>query len=193
MMNFLSRLFLESAWQLGVFSFLLFAAVLLIRSRLESQALRRRLLPFTFLLIAVLFIIQTIVVTERERILDRLDLFVQAIETPSPGALAAIIAANYESEGMDRAAFLDALDRWLAHIDVYDTRYRRRDVDIHGDTAQMTLGAGATVHRDGGAGEMHVGRWRIDWVREQDEWRIRAIRVELIDAMPIEQMRPYLP
>ncbi len=193
MINFLTSLFLESTWKLGLFSFLLFAIVLLLRPRLESQTLRRRLLPVTILFIMVLFAVQTLVVTQRERILDRLDAFIQAVETPNSNVLAASIASNYASEGLDRDSFLRALDHWLRTIDVYDTRYRRRDVVVDGDRAEMTLGVSATVKRDGSTGESHVGRWRIEWTRTNDEWRISAIRIEMIDTMPIEQMRPYLP
>ncbi|MCB9853262.1 MAG: nuclear transport factor 2 family protein [Phycisphaerales bacterium] len=192
-MDFLSSLFLETPWQLGIFSFLLFAFVLLYRKRMQSEAWRRRSLPLALMVIVDLFVLQTAVVTERERILDRLDQFVAAIEAPNGAALAGLIATDYASEGFDRDAFIEALDRWLAQIDVHDTRYRRRDVDVDGATAEMTLGASATVHRNGGTGEQHWGRWKISWVKETGEWRIRAIRIEMLDAMDVDQMRSYLP
>lgn len=192
-MGFLSSLFLESPWQLGIFSFLLFAVVLLSRKRIQSEAWRRRALPLALFVIVVLFILQSAIVTERERILDRLDQFVGAIETPNATTLAGLIASDYDSEGFDRDEFIAALDRWLAQIDVHDTRYRRRDVDVQGSTAEMTLGASATVHRNGGTGEQHWGRWKIDWVKEDVEWRIRAIRIEMLDTLNVDQMRSYLP
>lgn len=192
-MDFLTSLFFESPVKLGIFSFVLFAVVLLARTRMRSEAWRSRSLPITLLVIVLLFTLQMAIETRRERVLARLDAFVQAIETPNPTAMKNLIASTYDSEGFDKAAFLEALDRWLEQIDVFDARYRRRDVEVHGDTADMTLGATATVVRNGGTGESHWGRWKIKWVEELGEWRIQSIRVEMIDAIPIEQMRPHLP
>lgn len=192
-MEFLKNLFFESPVKLGIFSFLLFAIVLFARQRMQSPAWRGRILPLTLFLILSLFVVQAWVVTERERILDRLDKFVGAIEMPNRTILASLIASGYDAEGLDKNGFLDALDNWLKRIDVYDSFYRRRDVDIHGDLANMTLGAGATVIRNGGTGESHWGVWEFDWVKENGEWRIRAIRIEMIDGMPVDRMRPLLP
>lgn len=189
----MQSLFFESPIKLGIFSFLLFAVVLLARTRMQSPAWRNRSLPITLLVILLLFVVQKVVVTQRERVLDRLDAFVQAIETPNATAQSNLIASDYQSEGYDKSEFLDALDRWLKRIDVYDTRYRRRDVDVSGDTAEMTLGAMATVVRNGSTGQTHFGTWHITWVRENGEWRILAIQVEVIDGRPVKQLRPYLP
>ncbi|MCA9255083.1 MAG: hypothetical protein KDA33_05570 [Phycisphaerales bacterium] len=192
-MDFLSIVFLESPWRLAIFSFLLFAVVLLTRMRVRSERWRRLSLPLTLLLIVAMFVIQKVVVTQRERILQRLDDFVAALEAPDSDALADVISLNYDSEGFDRDGFLDALERWLNQIDVHDTRYRRRDVTVNGHNAELILGAMATVHHNGGTGEDHWGRWRMGWVEEGGKWRIRSIRIEMLDAMEINQMRNHLP
>lgn len=193
MIDFLSRLFLESPWRLGVFSFLLFGAVLFARLRFESQRARDWALPGTLLLILLLFVLQTAIETDREEVLARLDGFVTAIEAPDIAALGEFIADDYAAEEFDRAAFLEALAHWLTVIDVEATRYRRRDVTVTGDTAVLQLGAMATVRRNHGAAETHFGAWTIEWTRTGGLWRIQAIQMEMIDGQPISRMRPHLP
>ncbi|HPF39152.1 MAG TPA: hypothetical protein P5081_02560 [Phycisphaerae bacterium] len=192
-MDFISGIFLESPWRLAIVSFLLFAVVLLTRMRVASERWRRWSLPMTLLLIVAMFVTQSVVVTQRERILQRLDEFVAALEAPDTDAIADMISLNYDSEGFDRDEFLGALERWLKQIDVHDTRCRRRDVTVDGHNAELILGAMATVHRNGGTGQDHWGRWRMGWVEEGGTWRIRSIRIEMFDAMEISQMRGFLP
>lgn len=192
MTDFLTSLFLESPWRLGIFSFLLFAVVLFARLRIESQRVRDWSLPATLLAIVLLFIIQSAVETDRERIIARLSGFVAAIEKPDIDALGGYISMSYDAEDLDRDEFLESLESWLKHIDIQGTRYRRRDVTIDGVAAELKLGAMATVFRNGSTGETHFGTWTIDWALESGEWKIRSIQIEMIDGQPISDMRRQL-
>jgi hypothetical protein len=71
---------------------------------------------------------------------------------------------------------------------IYDTRYRRRDVVVNGTLADMVLGARATVSVDGGVGQMHWGRWRLQWTRDGDAWKIVDLRPEMIDGMEFSSL-----
>ncbi|HVP10258.1 MAG TPA: nuclear transport factor 2 family protein [Phycisphaerae bacterium] len=192
-MDFLQRLFLESPLYLAAFSFLLLAAVLFARRWLTGAAARWSL-PAVLGLIAILFIVQQTVVTERKRIQATLDEFVAAIAAQDMNGVATTIGEGYDSDNMDREMIIEFIRTSLESINVYDTRFSRRDVTVDGDRADMIIVAWATVRIRGGAGEYHQGQWRIAWVREGGEWKITALRPLVIDTAPITgmyQLRPY--
>ncbi|MBK8268484.1 MAG: hypothetical protein IPK83_09365 [Planctomycetes bacterium] len=112
-MEFISRVFFESPVWLGIFSFIAFAVVLFWRRRLESQSARRRAIPMTLGAIALLFLIEIVVETQREKILDRLDQFVTAIVKEQSTDAEEIISIAYNSEDVGRDAFVDSLRDWF--------------------------------------------------------------------------------
>lgn len=194
-MDFLQSILFESPIWLGVFSFLMFAAVLFARRRLTDKS-RAYALPGTLLLTVLLFLLQWLVVTERERILESLDAFVAGLESENEPAWSRVVGEGYRGEGMDRNDVLAYIESALDSVDVYDTRTRRRDVQIDGDSAEMILVAMATVKIGGGVGEFHVARWKIGWGREPDGWKIVSLRPEKIDTIPIRslgELRGHIP
>ncbi len=194
-MDFLQLVFLESPFRLAVLCFLLLAAVLLLRRRWTGP-MRRHALPAVLVCILVLFTVQSAVVTQRERILSACDDFVEAISREHLGHIAAAIGEGFESEGMDRPAIIKYLSACLEGVDVFDTRFRRRDITITGDKAEMLIVALATVRLGGGAGEYHTGRWRLGWALEDGEWKITSLRVEAIDGVPLDslyRLKSYVP
>lgn len=187
-MEFLQLVLLESPVRLAILCFLLLAAILLLRRRWTGSA-RRYSLPILLACIITLFVIQRIIVTQRERILIACDGFVEAISREDPGRIAAAIGEGFETEGFDRAAILDYLKSALEGVDVFDTRFRRRDVTVTGNRAEMLLAATATVRIRGGAGEYHTCRWRLGWALERGEWKIAALRPEMIDTVPVDSLQ----
>jgi hypothetical protein len=194
-MDFLQRLFFESPVYLAVFSFVLFAVVLFTRRRMNGAAARYSL-PGVVLLIVAMFSMQQAVETQRERIFRVLDEFITAIASQNISAAGRAIGEGYNSEEMNRKGIIEFIGSALESIKVYDTRIRQRDVTIDGDRAEMQLAAWATVSIRGGAGEYHMGKWRIGWAVEGGEWKIVSLRPEMIDAIPMEGMgrlRMYVP
>jgi ketosteroid isomerase-like protein len=193
--DFLQSLFFESPLYLTVFSFLLFAVTLFARRRLTGAAARWSLFA-ALALIAFLFIIQQVVVTERDRIQATLDDFVDAIAAQNVSGVERAIGETYNSEGMGRKEIVDFVRSSLESLNIYDTRFTRRDVTIDGDHAEMIIVVWATVRIHGGPGEYHQGRWQIGWARENGQWKIVSLRPEIVDAVPIETMsrlRAYVP
>lgn len=190
-MEFLRELLFESVLYWGVFSFLLFAAVLLTRAR-SSGAYRRYSLPGVLGLIVLLFLMQKAVTTQRERILLSLDDFIAAITEEKPRAIADAISRNYDAEELTHDEVVAAIERALSDLDIYDVRYRRRDITIDGNSAELILGVMATVRMGNEPGAIHSGRWCIAWAREADRWRIVSIKPEMIDTIPIERFRSLL-
>jgi len=187
-MHTLTYVLFESPIALGIVAFVVAAACLLIRPRLEG-APRRWILPGAALLFIALFTLQSAVTTERERIWSALDRFIAAVESGRPDACAPFIADAYDSEGMSRDDIVDYIRQSLEQINIYDTRVTRRDVTRDGRTAEMTLSATATVSIRGNVGDLHRARWRITWQKTGPDWQITAIRPEVIDAIPIDSLK----
>lgn len=187
-MDFLTRLFFESPILLGLFSFLLFAVVLLGRRYLESDAMRRRSIPMVLALIAALFIMQSLVVTQREQVRVQLRAFVDAFVAEDAAAAGAIVSESFDSEGMNREDFLQHVRGWFELIDVRDPRFSRRDITIDGRRATLHLAVSATVSIRGETGQTHFGVWMFDWWLEDGAWRISGIRPVSIDMQPITSL-----
>ena len=184
----MTRVLFESSVWLGGFCFLLFAVVLLIRPRWESAATRRYALPVTLLLIALLFLTQRLVVTQREEILAALEELVTAVEQKNVAAIGGLISEDYQDRHRDRDGFIDHVGSILEAVSIHDVRYQRRDVTFDDETAAMKLAALATVGIRRTPGQTHWGVWRIDWVREADGWRILSIDPVKLDGQPIETL-----
>jgi len=193
-MDFLKLVLFESPIWLGGLCFCLFGIVLLMRPRM-SDAARARSLPVVLAIIVALFLQQWLIVTDREKILAQLDAFVAAITAEDRPAIERLIDDDYSADGMNREDVIAFLAESLERVDIFDTRLRRRDVTVTGDTAGLDLGAMATVRIKGGVGEFHHCRWRIDW-RLRDAWRITALTPVEIDTIPfktLQQVRGQIP
>ncbi|MBN2559580.1 MAG: hypothetical protein JXQ75_01430 [Phycisphaerae bacterium] len=187
-MDVLQRLFFESPFRLGIFSFCLFAVVLFVRRR-WSGATARYSLPVTLAVIVLLFVLQSLITTQREEVLQSLDALVAATEQKDVAALRCVFSPVYQSEDMDQEAIVGSINSILETLTIQDSRLRRKDVTIDGDRAEMILGAQAIVSVRDGVGEFHFGRWRISWLREPDGWKIVSLRPEMIDGRPVDRMR----
>jgi hypothetical protein len=181
-------LFCESPWWLGGFCFLLFAVILFWRRRWTGDAARYSI-PMTLAAIAVLFLLQWLVTTQREAIRETMERFVAAVERKDAAGIRSVLSSAYDSEDMNREDITAAIDGYLSHLTIRDTRLRRMDVTAVGDRARMELGALATVSIRGAIGEFHTGLWQIDWVREGNDWRITALRPVMIDTFEIRSIK----
>lgn len=201
-MDFVQTLFLESPIRLGILSFILMSAALVIRKRMaysfDDASDRagggagraflhpRAIAPGTLLVIALLFAVQYGVVTDRERISLATDRFIAAVERADRAALADLFSDQYDSEELDKAAVLEFIETALARVRIYDTRTHRRDITVIGRRAELILAARATVSVGGDVGQLHWGAWRLAWAKEADAaggWRITALQPRLLDGV----------
>lgn len=188
-MNFLQTLLFESPAYLGVLSFFLLGAALFIR-RNRPETIGRWILPATLGLSLLLFGVQSLVETQRERVWSAMLAFVGAIEAGSGPRAVEHVSNDYEADGMDRAGFAEFLDGTFERYRIYDTRFHHREITVErGLAARMVVAARATVSREGGIGELHWGRWVLEWRRESDEWRIVSIHPEMLDGVDFDSLR----
>lgn len=188
-MDFLTQILFESPFRLGIAGFILFSVVLLARKRMESDRARKRALPLTLSAIALLFLIQWLVVTDRERVLDQLELFVAGVTSENVVVAGQVVGRAYSADGLDREGFLRSVKDWFDIVDIRDPRFQRRDVTVEGDVARMTLAASATVSIRGDVGQTHAGVWRLEWQREDEVWRITRIEPVSIDLQSVSSLQ----
>ena len=178
----------ESPLWLGVVAFIGFATVLLSRRWWPERAARHAL-PVTLAVVVLLFVVQKLVTTERERILQAVAELVRSVEQRDIAGLRATFSRAYDADGQDADAVVEHIRSILQSVAVRDTRLNQQDVTIDGDRAEMTLGARATVSIRGEVGEFHWGRWRLTWQREPGGWKITSLRPEELDNVPIRSLR----
>ncbi len=188
-MDFISRVLFESTLLLAVLAFVLLAIILLARTRWESASARRYALPVTLGVILLLFVAQSFVVTQREKILSTLDAFIKAVESENIAAIETAVSDNYDMEGMNADDFVAYTARFLEAWNIRDVRYTRRDVVVEGKAATMTLGVAATAGQKKQVGQTHVGVWKLGWVRENEDWRIVSIRPKMIDGQRLDSYK----
>lgn len=195
-MRFFTHLLFESPLWLGALSFLLFGAMLFARRRWESGAARRYAIPATLSVIGLLFVVQKLVVTQREEILLALGAFVSAIEHEDTPAIEDALARDYAGDEMDREEFTKYLAALMEVLDIRDTRFMRRDLDMGDGSAVMALTAKATVSIRGQIGQFHWGSWHIAWLREAGGWKVVSVRPLSLNGQPVHTLRTlggYLP
>lgn len=192
-MGFLQALFFESPIRLAILAFALLTAALVARRR-YTDTWGPRAVPGALALVALLFILQWAVVTDRERISRATDRLIAAVEGADSAALADLFSDAYDSEGMDKAAILEFIETALKRVRIYDTRTHRRDITEggmaadsggHGNAAELILAARATVSVGGDVGQLHWGAWRLTWREEPDapdRWRITALQPRMLDG-----------
>jgi len=188
-MAFISRVLFESTLALAVLSFVLLVIVLLARTRWESAVTRRYALPITLGVILLLFVAQRLVVTQREKILSALDVFIKAIESENIAAIKTAVSNDYEMENMKADDFVAYTARFLEAWSIRDVRYRPRDVVVEGKTATMTLGLTATAGQKKQVGQTHVGVWKFGWVRENAGWKIVSVEPKMIDGQRLDSYK----
>lgn len=187
-MSFLQSLFFESPLWLGIFSFLLFAVVLFARRRWEGAAASYAL-PATLAMIALLFVVQRWVTTEREKIYQTLEGLARTVEQRDLPAIQGYFSAAYDEGGEDRDTVVGSITSILERLAVRDSILSFGDTVIMSDRAELSLGARATVSIRGAVGEFHSGRWRIVLAHEDGDWRITSLRPEMIDGIQVRSMR----
>jgi len=187
-MDALSHLFFESPLELAILSVVMLLVAYAIWLRAESDRWRRRIWPIALALIAVLFTIQSLVVTQREELSNTLDDLIAAVGRRDPAAIRPIIAADYITDEMDRAGLMSYIEAALEHVEIHDARAGTIQTDIDGDRATMEFSITATV-RAANFADRIPSRWRLHWLRTPAGWRITQIEPLEIAGNPVHGLR----
>jgi hypothetical protein len=123
----------------------------------------------------LLFTTQALVVTARERIAVLLTDIEKDIVRSRTSALAAALAPDFETAGMDRDTFLAYVRRQMDKVAVRSVERQSLRVEHSDDRLVVTADYLADVTVQGYARELPT-RWSLTFVRTADGWRIVNIR-----------------
>ena len=181
-MDTLKWFFFESTPALGgCLAVVLF--VLLVHWR---QTLKPRAFLSGLAVAAVLLLVQALVVTYREHADRIMEAIERDVVASQPDDLGPFLSESFyiEETGWDKAQFLDRVREYMARVDVRTLTRRKLEVEESGaERFQIYISYLADVSmRD--FDRPVLSRWRIVFVRERDEWRIRTIVPVSIDQTP---------
>jgi hypothetical protein len=169
----------ESPVALGVALLpLLFVLVVLWRRRGRAQPLLVGLATA-----AALFVLQVLVVTQREHAVRLLDPIERDLLQARTGALAAALAPGFDADGLARDAFLEQVERSLHRVRIrWLERWRFTIADSSSDQFTATAEYLAEVNTEGIA---HTPRsaWELRFVRTPAGWRLGGTRCLHIDGV----------
>ncbi len=186
-MDLLRSILFESRAQLAALSLVLMGAAYALWLRMSPPG-RSRVWAGAAGLIAALFVIQSTVVTDRERVRSALDGFVSAIEKRDERVMAEAIDADFDSDGIDQAGMLRYVLDAARKLEVRDSRLGSVSIRIDGDLALVELAATATVRLDGTPFRA-AGKWDLSWARRGECWKLLAARPIEINGQPVAGLR----
>lgn len=169
-------LFLESFWQLG--GLLSAGAVILFFAWKQVQTVGRfRLLIGWLVAGAVLLTVQTLVRTDRERVVATLYVLADAVNEGDLDAFAEPLSEMLLAPGSDdKQDFLEKVRRTLERNTVDEVHLDKIEVGVTGDVASATFRARAHVETEQMVWPMTISHWKLRFEREaDDQWRVLRI------------------
>lgn len=130
----------------------------------------------------VLLLVQALVATPRERAARMLHAIERELVRGRSDALAAALTADFDMDGLDRAAFLDAVRTVLQEINIR-TLDRTRMVVTATERDRFVVEANYLAIVEAG---MYSGptrsRWSLTFARGPSGWGLRGVHCEEIDG-----------
>jgi len=141
---------------------------------LAGSAIRRWLwvVPVTA---AILFLVQALVVTDRERIESLLERCARAVERGRIADLAAEIDDEFQSNSLDKAELLAMARRLLERYAVENIRIDQLQVHTEDSRARVSFRARCRIVSDVMMIPEHHSRWQLELARRQEGFKIVAI------------------
>lgn len=190
-MDLLTRIILESrillllAWaplQIAAIAFWSF----------QRTTLAKRIVWSGFAALPLLMVVSTIVVTQREEVINLCRRLARAVEQADVAAIAHHIAPDFAAAGYDRDAFLDRLDQRLHQVRVQRPRLSSFDVTAADGATIVTFTAAAGVRAPDVPYQYLLTRWRIHLRRAPDTWHITRLEPVPTPTFPIRDLRQFV-
>lgn len=131
----------------------------------------------------VLLATSLLVVTPAERIIAVCRELARAVDEGDIAAIGARLSPKFESETLDKAAFLEVIERRLGEVRIDAPRLRSFNVEFpDADTGVATFAASGRVRTARMYGHF-PSRWRLTFLRSGDTWL--ASRIEALPVPPL--------
>jgi|GEM_PF-1855314 len=172
----MERFFFEDVWKLltgwGVLQF--FLICLWSWTRSHRVAIANWMLPA---MVAVLSAVSVAVVTPAEQIIETCRRLSHAVDDGDMRAIATHVSPDFEAHNLDRDRFLEKTKRALTRVRIDHLRLRAFEISVSSPTlATAVFCASCRIRTPEFTRSAVPSKWRIDFHREQDVWRITRIR-----------------
>ncbi|MCG3132248.1 MAG: hypothetical protein FLDDKLPJ_03081 [Phycisphaerae bacterium] len=139
-------------------------------------------------------VLQLTVQTARERLIAVCIEMAGDVERGDLDRLADRLDASLTAEGMDRERFLDAARRTLTHYHPEEPRLARFEVTLAAeDRAVVVFDATCRVVTSSQVLDRILTRWRLGFIQDGDEWRVRRIEMLPTPNSPLSKLSDVLP
>lgn len=139
-------------------------------------------------------VLQQTVRTPRERLIAACIEMAGDVERGDLDRLADRLDPSLNADGMDRERFLDAARRTLTHYHPEEPRLARFEVTLEAeDRAVVVFDATCRVVTKTQVLDRILTRWRLNFLREGGEWRVRRIEMLPAPNSPLSKLSDVLP
>ena len=133
-----------------------------------------------------LFIVQHLVVTDREQIEANTRELAARVEAGDLDAIYALCAND--AVFSERGYFESQLERLLTRYEVTEARAGGFAVTLDGDSATVRCGATCTVRGGHATGQTVPSRWELTYHKNGDQWLLSGIRPLMIAGQKMDRL-----
>lgn len=128
--------------------------------------------------------VSILVVTVREEIAEACEGLARAVDEGDVAAISEMLAPEFTAGGLDRAVFVERVERALTRFRVDQPRLWGYEIDLSSDgSAVATFSASAQLHGADGVWDRLPTRWKVSFRLEGRSWR--AERIESVPVPPL--------
>lgn len=190
-MTYLTEILFESPWKLGMPAAVVCGTLLVLWRRTGSNGRRTAFLSAVGVS-AGLFLLQTLVVTDREAIIALVRDLAEAVESSELDRIEAAIDDSYRAGGLQRQTVMPAIRARLSHYSVERPRLWNFRVEVRGDEATTRFQCLCDVRTEGALVSI-LSEWSLELVRRQDAWKVRAIEAITINGQRARGLGDFAP
>lgn len=187
-----TQILFESPWLLV--PLLVAVLVVLVGVRAFYPTRRTARLVWVWVVVApLLVVVQALVDTPRERIVEMCHELAAAVETGDLEIIGGRLAPGFSAEQLDRAAFLALVERTLTRYDVRGPTVSAFDITFLDDaTARVEFYSRCGVGADEFEAREVVARWRLSCRKTQADWRVTSVEILPTPLSPLRSLRDVM-
>ncbi len=145
---------------------------------------------------ALLIVVQAVVETDVERIESVCQAMALAVEEGVLDTLARHVSSDVAIEAngrvWDKAELLEQIGRGLDRWGVEELRLSQFEIEVDGDGAHASFQVRCRLIAPEMIVPNHVSRWRLQFAREDESWKVRDIQLARTRWMPFDSLGDLL-
>lgn len=174
MSDFFIHLLFESFWLLAVVGAIACIVALAIHRRAFTSKSRTGLWA-TVAGVLVLFILQYLVVTDREAIEAMIRALAHAVDDGDMAAISQHLDETFISQGWDKETFLARVDQTLQRWEIDEAGVSGFKIEFADGGAAVTFRAYCDLRSESNAQPNVMSRWKVHCIRRADVWKLDQI------------------